>query len=319
MNRTSAVLAAVLCLWLAPSLQAQQITMPSSSLVSGSPQGKITCHGVSRIPMTSDVEQSLPMQIVARLNCGDTVAVLSDSDNYTVNVRTADGRMGYVARVYLEISDEIPAPQPPPQAVSAVAQNGVARWQPGGAGSDQFAAEDSAVESLTVNGVTVQVSLHDTGWKLRANVLISNAGSQHVYSNPARFTLVESAPIAKLLAHEDPEKLVHAATHQILWTSASAFAPDGHWTQSSPAAAPAIIPTGYKVPTAANGSMPLSAHSPAAHNPKEAVFHESKIEPNQKAEGAVWFERDKKAEHLLLRVPVDGVIYEFPLSFNHDK
>jgi hypothetical protein len=33
----------------------------------------------------------------------------------------------------------------------------------------------------------------------------------------------------------------------------------------------------------------------------------------------VWFDRDAKSSQLLLRVPVDGIIFEFPLSFNHEK
>jgi hypothetical protein len=319
MNRKSALLAAIAGLVIAPSGHAQQIAKPLSSLASSTAQGKITCHGISNIPMTLDVEQTIPMQIVAKLNCGDAVAILSDNEGYTLNVRTGDGRTGYVARVFIEVLKDIPAPAAPQPVVSAVAHNGVARWQPGAAGSEQFPGEDSAIESLTVNGVTVQVSLHDTGWKLRANVLVSNGNSQHINIDPTRFTLIESAPDVKQLAHEDPTKLVSAATHQILWTSASAYAPEGHWTQSAQSNSATVLTVGYKVPVPANNSKAMFSHLDEATNPKEAVLHEGKIEPDHKAEGAVWFERDKKAEHLLLRIPVDGVIFEFPLSFNHDK
>jgi hypothetical protein len=259
MIRRSTLLAAV-SLAIASTGHAQQISKPLSSLAATTPQGKITCHGISGI-----VAAAAPAQ------------------------------------------------------TSAVAHNGVARWQPGGAGSEQFTSEDSAVESLTVNGVTVQVSLHDTGWKLRANVVVSNANTQHSYINPARIVLVETTPVAKLLAREDPKKMASAATHQVLWTSASAYAPDGRWTTSSQASSPGMVNTGYRIPTPAGASKALFSRNDASTDVKEAVLHEGKIEPNDKTEGAVWFERDKKAEHLLLRVPVDGVIFEFPLSFNHDK
>jgi hypothetical protein len=318
MNHKSAMLAAAASLAFASAGHAQQIAKPLSSLSGNTPQGRITCHGISGIPMTSDVEQTIPMQIVAKLNCGDAVAILSDPDGYTINVRTADGKIGYVARVYIAVSEEAPISEPQ-QPSSAAVQNGVARWQPGGAGSEQFSGEDSAIESLTVNGVTVQVSLHDTGWKLRANILVSNSNSQHVYIDPARFTLVESAPIVKLLAHQDPRKMVTAATHQVLWTNESATAPEGRWTSSSQSSAPAMMTTGYKVAVPSKNSSALLSRPETSTDPKEAVLHDGKIEPNQKAEGAVWFERDKKAEHLLLRIPVDGVIFEFPLSFNHNK
>jgi len=49
------------------------------------------------------------------------------------------------------------------------------------------------------------------------------------------------------------------------------------------------------------------------------ALHECTLKSGEKTAGAVWFERDTKSSQLLLRVPVDGLIFEFPLSFNHDK
>jgi hypothetical protein len=49
---------------------------------------------------------------------------------------------------------------------------------------------------------------------------------------------------------------------------------------------------------------------------KSLAFKQGLVEPNGKAAGAVWFARDKNVKHLLLRVPVDGHMFEFPLSFN---
>jgi len=141
----------------------------------GTIRGTVLCRGAQNIPMTSDAEQSLPMQLVARLNCGEEVAVLSDSEGYTVNVRTADGKDGYVARMYLSESAAKSAKDR--RTTEAVLDNGIARWQSGAPGSDQFFSGGSVVESLTANGITVQVSLQDTGWKLRASVAIANEGS----------------------------------------------------------------------------------------------------------------------------------------------
>ena len=118
----------------------------------------VRCHAVTSVPMTADAEQALPMHITGTLPCGAEVSVLSDVEGYTVNVRTADGQTGYVARMYLTA---IPAPAAPKPVTSAVVENNIARWVSGGAGSDQFVSDDSLVESLTVNGVTVQVTLHD--------------------------------------------------------------------------------------------------------------------------------------------------------------
>ena len=52
--------------------------------------------------------------------------------------------------------------------------DGVASWILDTPGSERFFSEGLLVESLTVNGVTVQVSLQDTGWKLLANVAVAN-------------------------------------------------------------------------------------------------------------------------------------------------
>src|SRR5580704_8295472 len=108
----------------------------SVSPVPGSLRGTVICGEVQNVPVTADAEQALPMQLVTRLNCGDEVAVLSDSEGYTVNIRTADGKDGYVARIYLAEHPSSSAKDR--REVEAVVDNGIARWQSGAPGSDQF-------------------------------------------------------------------------------------------------------------------------------------------------------------------------------------
>ena len=57
---------------------------------------KISCNGYLSVPMTADQEQSLPLQVIATLECGQEVGVLSDAEGYTVNIHTTDGKNGYV-------------------------------------------------------------------------------------------------------------------------------------------------------------------------------------------------------------------------------
>ncbi|HJX96212.1 MAG TPA: hypothetical protein VJ324_11375, partial [Candidatus Acidoferrum sp.] len=205
-----------------PSLAAEN-SGSATSPTPGGLRGTVVCRGVENVPVTADAEQGLPMQLVARLNCGDEVAVLSDSEGYTVNIRTADGKDGYVARMYLS---ERPANSAKDRhAVEAVVDNGIARWQSGAPGSDQFFSGGSVVESLTANGITVQVSLQDTGWKLRASVAIANEGPVPVHYNPAGFTLDELKPRLRTLAYQNPRELAKALTHQVYWTNSSATAP----------------------------------------------------------------------------------------------
>ncbi len=265
----------------------------------GSLRGTVICRGVQNVPVTADAEQSLPMQLVARLNCGDEVAVLSDSEGYTVNIRTADGKDGYVARLYL--SEHAAAKDR--RDAEAVVNNGIARWQSGAPGSDQFFSGGAVVESLTANGITVQVSLQDTGWKLRASVAIANDGAAPVSFNPAGFTLDELKPRLRTLAYQNPHELAKALTHQVYWTNASATAP------ASAVYRNAVYKTSAAVLVTPNylGEMTQQVQS--------NVLQAQTVASKEKASGVVWFERDKNSQQLNLRIFVDDEIFEFPLSF----
>jgi|SRR5579864_926900 len=264
-------------------------------------RGTVVCRGVQNVPMTADAEQSLPMQLVSRLNCGEDVAVLSDSEGYTVQVRTADGKDGYVARMYLSESPANSAKGH--RRVEAIVDNGIARWQSGAPGSDQFYSGGSVVESLTANGITVQVSLQDTGWKLRASVAIANEGTEQVHFNPAGFTLDELKPRLRTLAYQNPKELAKALTHQVYWTNASASAP----------ASATYVNAVYK--TSADVTPTPNYLAEAAQQVQAAVLQAASLGPKEKVSGAVWFERDKNPQQLNLRIFVGDQIFEFPLSF----
>jgi hypothetical protein len=267
----------------------------------GALRGTVVCRGVENVPVTADAEQGLPMQLVARLNCGDEVAVLSDSDGYTVNIRTADGKDGYVARMYL--SEQPANSAKDRRTVEAVVDNGIARWQSGAPGSDQFFSGGSVVESLTANGITVQVSLQDTGWKLRATLAIANEGAQPVHYNPAGFTLDELKPRLRTLAYQNPKELAKALTHQVYWTNSSATAP----------ASATYMNAAYK----ASAYVPATPNylADVAQQVQSAVLLQGNVGPKEKASGVVWFERDKSPQQLNLRIFVGDQIFEFPLSF----
>jgi hypothetical protein len=271
----------------------------SVAAVPGSLRGTVICRGVQNVPVTADAEQSLPMQLVARLNCGDEVAVLSDSEGYTVNIRTADGKDGYVARMYL---NEHAATNSKDIRSEAILDNGIARWQSGAPGSDQFYSGTAVVESLTANGVTVQVSLQDTGWKLRATVAIANESGTPVHFNPAGFTLNELKPHLRTLAYQNPKELAKALTHQVYWTNSSATAP------ASATYMNAVYKSGATVPTP-------NYLAEAERQVQSTVLQAATVGPKEKASGVVWFERDKNSQQLNLRIFVGDQIFEFPLSF----
>jgi hypothetical protein len=303
-------------LWIVGAFASLAVTLPSSAAdnsgaaaapAPGTPRSTVVCHGVQNVPLTADAEQALPMHLVAQLNCGDVVAVLSNFEGYTVNVRTADGKTGYVARMYLGAALSAPAkPAPVSRTVEAADNaNGIARWQLGAPGTDHFYNGRTMVESLTANGITVQVSLQDTGWKLRASVAIANASGAQVHYNPSNFTLDELTPRLRPLRYQNPEDLGKTRTHLVYSTTASAVAPASavYTVTAAPQTRRVII------------SAPNFLAEQAQPDQASALF-EGTLAPNEKSAGSVWFERDKNSQQLNLRIFVDNQIFEFPLSFS---
>ena len=299
MKRRLLTVGALVSLAVAPSSFSADHSSSAAAPVSSTSRGTIVCRGVQSVPVTADAEQTLPFQLVASLACGAEVSVLSDSGSYTVNIRTADGQDGYVARMYLSNT----TPSADHRAAEAVTDNGIARWQSGAPGSGQFFSGDKLVESLTASGITVQISLQDTGWKLRASVAIVNKSDENARFNPAAFTLDELKPRLRSLAYQNPRDLAKAMTHQVYWTTSNAMPP-----------ASAV----YR-----NAAYSAAAYNPATPNylaePEQQmqtpVLAQRTLAPNEQAAGVVWFERDKSPQQLNLRVFVNDLIFEFPLSF----
>src|SRR5579863_10024714 len=200
----------------------------ATSGVAPMPRVYVNCPGITNVPMTSDAEQALPMRQIATLSCGQPVAILADNEGYTAHIRTTGGQEGYVARMYL--TNATPPPQPATvrdtPATSASAVDGIVRWNSGAPGCDQFTSRGRKVESATANGVTVQVSLQDTGWKLHASVAIFNASGAQVYVHPSLVTLDELTPTLRNLREENPAKLAHSAVnHQLMHSEYVAVPP----------------------------------------------------------------------------------------------
>src|SRR6266853_2244784 len=330
MTRKFILLGALASLVLITPSRPEELANPAAPLGSAVLTGKISCNGYLNVPMTADQEQSLPLHVIANLECGQEVAVLSDDEGYTVNIRTADGKNGYVARMYLTRAVRKRADALGP-ADNATLNNGVARWQSGSKGSYEFTNGDKLVESLTANGITVQISLQDTGWKMRANVAVVNGGQQPVHLQPRVLSLDGIAPLVRPLRYQDPTEVAKAANHQILWTASSA-GPSGGAQPQRTSSSTDLYTVNYRLPSSDPSHNYLAQHQAleeiAAKNQAALVnmvreinalsLRECTLKPNEKTAGAVWFERDPKSNQVVLRVPVGGVVFEFPLSFNHE-
>jgi len=317
----------------AMSLSAKQVFFGSALLLAGTPlfasetansgvvplpHAYVNCPGISNVPMTADAEQALPMRQIATLACGQQVAVLADNEGYTARIRTSDGREGYVARMYLTTATPPPA-QPtlefdtPAPVGNAAPINGIVRWTAGAPGCDQFNSRGRMVESATADGITVQVALQDTGWKLHASVAVSNGGDSKVFVLPTLITLDELVPTLRNLREENPAKLAHSeANHQLMYNESTAVPPPSAIVlhQRSVARAPEA---GYHT-TSVDDYLGFNFESASV---RTVALKAANLAPGQKTSGELWFARDPRAYELSLRVSVGNVVFDFPFSFEN--
>jgi len=286
----------------------------------------VKCPGIKDIPFTVDAEQALPLKIAGALSCGETVALLSDTEGYTAQVRTRDGHEGYVALMYLALdagnSSALVAPK---HASAATPVNGVVRWGAGGEGCDEFLSHGRHVESVTANGVTVQVSIQDTGWKYRANIAISNQSGETLEVLPGIITLDELTPKTRSLYASSPEKLAHTPTHQVLWTLVDAVPSRSAVANGAGSTTERLAYRNSAAPDYLSPHVALaSAHHGAFDRSQTADLEALSMKPGTVANGQVsagvmWFDRDSDARELSLRVPAGGLVFDFAFSFEQKK
>jgi hypothetical protein len=317
MTRRFALIAAAAGLVLPQAAHGQEAAKPPTLAVKPNLAWKIKCHELSSVPLTADAVQALPMHIVTMLNCGDLVSVLSDAEGYTVNVRTADGKTGYVAGMYIAKAPPV-KPEPRVEPTSAVVRDGVARWRRGANGCEQSMKDAVLVESQTANGVTVQVSLRDTGAKLRANVGVENASPLYVYVNPIGITLESRGAHWKSLAYQTPAQLANEAT-QVAGASPATLSVAYKVTDDSSLFPAAYIPLRHTAVEPASGPQISPAVLKAAQQFSAEALNKGVLGPEGKLSGAVWFERDGDLDQYVMRVPIDNQIFEFPVWLDQPK
>jgi hypothetical protein len=290
------------------------------------PHAIVKCPAITSVPITSDAEQILPLRLIGTLACGESVSVLADTEGYTAHVKTADGRDGYVALMYLAIGERTAA-APEPHAPNATPVNGVVRWHAGAPGCDEFMSQGRFVASITANGITVQVSLQDTGWKYSASIAVSNQGNSTVEIIPGIVTLDELQPNLKALTATEPEKLAHNHTHQVLWSMASAQ-PSRSAVELHPGNSSALAVLSYRTNPAPDylspHLIPASAHRGAFERSESVdvraiALKNVSLPTGQITAGVMWFTRDTSARELSLRVPAGDLVFDFPLSFEQKK
>ncbi|HET6930485.1 MAG TPA: hypothetical protein VFI45_09200 [Candidatus Acidoferrum sp.] len=283
----------------------------AASSVAPMPRAYVNCPGIANVPMTADAEQALPMRQIATLSCGQPVAVLADNEGYTAHIRTSDGKDGYVARMYLTTATPAPQPATDRDTPAASPVDGIVRWNAGAAGCDQFESRGRKVESATANGVTVQVSLQDTGWKLHASVAVFNASGAQIYVHPSLVTLDELTPTLRNLREENPSKLAHSAVNHQLMHSEYVAVPPPSAVVLHKRSAPQVSAVSYRF-APVQDYLGLGDDTASV---RDIALKAANLAPGQKTSGELWYARDAKAHELSLRISVGDLVFDFPFSF----
>lgn len=215
------------------------------------------------------------------------------------------------------------------------------RWQEGAEGADRFFSDGVPIKVLTANGVAVSVSLQDTGWKMRADVVVANRSQGRVDVLPETFTLDVITPKAKRLEFKSLHELAKSIENKSRWRTVLANVAGAMATQqtTSVSSTHGTVSASDNVGNSASGvysgssttitvSPDYAARQRANEQARTAVqsagdmidylgrvsLKDNTLMPGQEMSGAVFFERDSKAEGVLLRVPVGNTVFEFPLG-----
>ena len=180
-------------------------------------------------------------------------------------------------------------------AVGEVREPLICRWSPRDPGSTVVSRNGVNFLSLASRGVTVETTVEDTGREMRIDLRIQNQSEGSIPIDPAGFAFQVESPKAKQLKFELAENVAGRAL-----AIASSMDPMGNGATFNRTAQ-----------SAGNGA----AEHEAARILQTALRSGS-LPPGQAIAGAVYFERQKKKEETLLRVPVGKMVFEFPFTWS---
>jgi hypothetical protein len=109
--------------------------------------------------------------------------------------------------------------------LAAQAQNAsIHRWSKTDPASTHIVVNGRYLEYIDAGGFHVAVSLQDTGWKMRADIKITNNSGQPVDIHPEQFKATVEGPKTKELKYNDPDALIRSIRRGAGWRAAFAGA-----------------------------------------------------------------------------------------------
>ena len=169
------------------------------------------------------------------------------------------------------------------------------RWSPHDPGSTVVSRDGLSFFSLVSRGVTVQASVQDTGHEIRVDVRVENRSEASIPIDPAALGFEILSPKFKQLKFEPAEKVA-----------------SGYLTVATSTDAMSNGATFNRTPRSSENEL---AQREAARV-RQTALRPMSLPPNEAVAGVVYFEREKKKEETLLRMPVGKVIFEFPFAWS---
>lgn len=222
------------------------------------------------------------------------------------------------------------------------AGSGRFRWAENEPGADQFLLLGIRYLSMTAHGITVSVSLSDTGSTMRADIGFFNGGASSVDVDPAQFSLL-SQPEARSLRYQEPEALIASIkatasrrATRLVWSGLLARSTYTRQTDAAGSVSGVTVDSsgiGFQsatlnarataVTTGPNYVAQMRANQLAeqlmagaisdAEYIREIALKATTLFPGTRIAGAVWFEREKDCESATLTVPAGAYDFGFPL------
>ena len=214
------------------------------------------------------------------------------------------------------------------------------RWSVKSPDCSQSTWNGVTIETINAAGLRVEVTLRDTGSKMRADVFIENHRGDRVEVRPEQFRLAITDPSYKELKYNDPDRLARSIQRRAAWsgglvalggamqtrTTTSQTTESGTITANGPFGQSAGTYNGASTTTTTapddearrRADAQVQQISGNARNKiaglQSVALRANTLFPSKSISGAVFFDRGK-AKQAVLTVVVDSDSFEFPFSW----
>jgi hypothetical protein len=220
--------------------------------------------------------------------------------------------------------------------------SGIHTWLQGDPNCDRILINGRPLKTIMAGGVEIQVSLQDTGAKMRADLVIINHTNARIDLQPEAFRLTVTSPRNKVLKYEDPDHLAKVIDRKARWGAAlSAAAGSTARTQTTSQSRTSGTTSmsdnsgnsasgTYEGNTTTTTSQPdLESRRQAAQNVarirerasaniatiESVALRSNTVMPDQQISGAVFFEHERHHDSVVLNIQVGGELFEIPFTW----